>query len=370
MRWGGRRTPKVAKLERKGKLDRLLGAAAYSDPMVDRKGQVLDRGAPVRAAAIAALAGYEPAPGEDAPDLVPVFTKRLGDDSPEVVRAAAEALAQAGSPDAAWALVDALVATGPDTETRQAMLDALRACACPGIAERWCSQIVRERTDDLEEEDRGDLETLMEVDPVADPVQRVFETLAPYVTGQPGANGSSQRAETVLSWCLPATVVGLTAIVEVPDPTGAAIRLAGRSGDQEMLTPLARLLEHPSPDTRSQAALALGGLADTAAVLPLMGATSDPELRVRQSAIAALDGLGSAGVTAALAVMAHTATFPSESTNPALGGRPWARTLARLTERIRSGARARRLAGLVEARSQYQALVGRREEGPAGGDLD
>ena len=58
---GRRRTPKVDRLQRKGKLPALLEAARYSDRLVDRTGKVLDRGAPIRADAVRAGAAHLPA---------------------------------------------------------------------------------------------------------------------------------------------------------------------------------------------------------------------------------------------------------------------------------------------------------------------
>jgi HEAT repeat protein len=370
----GRRTPKVDKLQRKGRLARLLEAARYSDRLVDRTGKVIDRGAPVRADAVRALAAYRAPEGEEPPDLLPVFVERLSDESGQVARAAAAALAESGSLQAAWALVDLLAVRGPalDPATRQAVLDGLRTSGSTNLSEHWCMRVLETRAD-LTGSDQEDLEAVMDADASADPRASVFEVLAPDLIA-PDDPARAATAETILTWCLPATMPGLANLLGRHDVTEGAIRLAGRSGDQELLEPLIRLLEHPSPTNRSQAALALGELSDTAAVLPLMGATSDPDVHVRKSAIGALDMLGSAGVTAAVASMAHSASTGAEAASPALGGRTWRRTLARLTERSALGSRARRrispdpegdrYAGMLEARAQYEDLVHRPDRAP------
>ena len=366
MNWRGGRTPNVERLERKGKVARLVEAASYSDRMVDRNGHVFDRGAPVRAAALDALTRLPPEAGDSA-SLFSLFEERLHDPSPQVVQAAVRALTADASAEGAWALVDLLAATGPHmtTDTRHAALDALRATACPGISERWSRRVIDQRDGDLNELDRQDLMALMDADGTADPRQRVFEVLVPHIVGTPDQNGVAQRAETILIWCMPARVDGLTELFSRHDVSAAVIRVAGQAGDLSVLNPLIGLLEHPSPATRAQAAEALGNLCDTAAVLPLMGATSDSEITVRRAAVRALDTLGSAGVTAALAVFAHTATFGPRPEDRELGGGPWSRTLARLTERAGAAGWTRRLrrsegepgAALAEVRGRYEALV-------------
>ena len=373
---GRRRTPKVDRLQRKGKLPALLEAARYSDRLVDRTGKVLDRGAPIRADAVRALAAYEPAVGEEPPDLVSVFAERLEDGSAEVAQAAAAALGADGSRKAAWVLVDLLAERGPalDDRTREAVLQAVRECACAGISEHWCMRVVESGPGELTDSHRSDLLALMEADAAGDPRAHVFEVLAPAVSGAEDP-ARAAVAETILTWCMPGPVDGMADLLSRHDVTEAAIRLAGRSGDQALLEPLVRLLEHPEAAVRSESALALGELSDTAAVLPLMGATSDPDVRVRKNAIRGLDMLGSAGVTAAVATLAHSASVGPEAAPPALGGRPWRRTLARLTERSGLGNRAlrrlspesesERYAGMLEVRSQYEALV-QRPEPPAG----
>ncbi len=211
---------------------------------------------------------------------------------------------------------------------------------------------------------------------MANPRQQVFELLAPLIVGTHDEDGAARRAETILAWCMPANLDGIVELLR-HDVSSAVVRLAGQTGDQNVLNPLVGLLEHPSAELRTEAAEALGTLCDTAAVLPLMGATSDPDVAVRRAAVRALDSLGSAGVTAALAVFAHTATFanhagqpeqlnqPEQLERPPIGGRPWSRTLARLTERASASAWARKLRGdeprpmaaLDRARGSYEAML-------------
>lgn len=344
-----------------------MEAASYSDRMIDRSGQVFDRGAPVRAAALNALTVYQNDEVQGPGELLWLFMERLHDESPEVVRAAARALAANGSAEAAWALVDLLAQAGSGltADAREEVLDALRACACPGISERWSGKVVDIRDTTLDETDRQDLMELLEADAVADPRQGVFDELAPLVVGTSHEADAAKRAETILSWCMPARLDGLAALLEQHDVSGSVIRLAGESGDQNLLDPLVGLLEHPAPDARAQAATALGSLSDTAAVIPLMGATSDPDVEVRRAAINALESLGSAGVTAALAVFAHTAALGSKPDQPALTTGPWARTLSRLTERAAASEWARRLRGddedpmapLTRARGRYESML-------------
>jgi len=376
--WRGRRTPQVQKLQRKGDIRGLIEAASYRDELIDRRGQVFDRGVPIRVAALDALT-HQSVEREHWAELSTLFATRLRDDSPTVVRAAAEALAADGSAESAWAMVDMLAEAGPSLapDARVAVLDALRAGACPGISERWSGKVVDLRDTDLSERDRQDLIALMEADGVANPRQQVFELLAPLIVGIGDEHGAARRAETILTWCMPANLNGLEKLFAQHNVTPAVIRLAGQTGDQSLMTPLIGLLEHPSAEVRAEAAEALGTLCDTAAVLPLMGATSDPDIAVRRAAVHALDSFGGAGVTAALAVFARAAalSIPAGEPEPGpaeplerspLGGRPWSRTLARLTERASATAWARqlrgdgteRMAALDRARGRYRALLG------------
>ncbi len=89
----------------------------------------------------------------------------------------------------------------------------------------------------------------------------------------------------------------------------------------------------------------------------------------------ALDSLGSAGVTAAMALLVQAAgdrpAINAAEPAPAVGGERWMRTLGRLAERTGllargqrrlRGEEADRAAGLVGVRTRYEELV-------AGADL-
>ena len=239
-----------------------------------------------------------------------------------------------------------------------------------GVSERWCRTVLDSRPDQLEEADREDLMAVIEADSAPDPRREVFELLAPHLHEDPGASRRSAAAATILRWGMPASVPGLAEMLRSAGVPEAAIRLAGDSGDQTLVDPLVQLLEHPRPGVRSQAATALGALCDTGTVMALMAATTDSDVAVRKSAVTALDQLGSAGVTAALTFLAHATRqghLDGQAARPALNGRTWTRTLARLSERAGFGVRARqrmdddgpagRYAGLIEARARYESLM-------------
>ena len=292
-------------MQRKGDLEGLRRAAGYSDRMVDRKGGVLDRGAPIRAAAVRALATRERAEGEES--LVPLYTPLLDDPSPDVASAAAKALAAEGSAEAAQALVDVLALRGPslDDEVRLAVREAAAGYAYAGVSERWAAGVLDNRPESVDDRDREELLLLMGADAAVRPERGLFELLAARLAPDDYAPPEAVTAERIVGWCMPVEAGALAAVLERHTVPESAVRLAGLSGDQGLRDPLVRVLQHPHASLRREAADALGALCDTQAVLPLLDATTDPDLAVRKSAVAALDSLGSAGVTAAISVLAR-----------------------------------------------------------------
>ncbi len=376
--WSRRRLThkKVARLQNQGDVDGLRAAAAYADPIVDRDGKVLDRGAPLRAAAVRAL--QELAAGEDA-HLVGVCAQLLEDPSEDVVVAAADALAAEGSADACWALVDALAARGPalSPEVRESLRAGAVRSPYVGLSHRWAAHVVDLRPGSLDDQDHVELMALMEADDAANPVQRLFEVLWPELVPDGAEEGvAGHAAEQMLAWCMPASFDGLAGVLDRSDVPEGAVRLAGLSGDQSVRDPLVRLLGHPRASLRCEAAAALGLLCDTETVLPLLDATTDSDVRVRRSAVTALDALGSAGVTAAIAVLARSGRWQVGGQEAAqeLHGDTWLRGLGRLiglsgsrsAHRSR-GAGSARYAGLMEARARYQEVLAEGSDGQAPG---
>lgn len=302
MRLRGRGRPKLGKLRRDGDVEGLRRAASFKDVLVARDGRLIDKGVPVRVAALEALSKPE---GEE---ILPALIAALRDEAPEVRRAAVVALGKDGSSEAIGALVDFLATevAAEDPEVRRTALERVRASEWPGFSERWARKVRDSRNGSLTEADRETFTALLTSDSTAEPEQRVFDVLAPRV-GDDSPEGSGHACETVLSWCMPNRFHGMPALLEaerVPEPL---IRLAGRSGDQALLDPLTTLLRRSDSGLRREAAEALGALCDTRAVLPLLKATSDPELEVRRAAVAAFDSLGGAGVTAAMSLLVQEA---------------------------------------------------------------
>lgn len=364
--WPSRsRTPDVEKLRRDDDRSGLEAALDHTDPIVARDGGVIDRGAPVRAAALRALAEM------DSPE-VPALAGALSDESPGVARTAAEALATVGSQDAIDELVEFLAVKGravhPDV--RAAALQAVCASGHPGLTELWCRKVVEGRHGVLDDVDRREFAVIMGADAAEHPAQGLFDLLVPRLASNGAGPDRAGPAEAILSWCMPAELDQLVPVLASRDVPLAAVRLAGLSGSQALLQPLVELLEHDSKPVRREAVSALGALCDTATVLPLLGATTDPDVTVRRRAVIALDSLGSAGVTAAMALLVQAAgdrpaIAPAEPT-PAVGGDRWGRTLERLAERTGLLGRAQRrqrnrepdrYEGLIGFRTRYEALM-------------
>ena len=351
----------MAALERKGDVAGLRRAAGYSDRLVDRKGSVLDRGGPIRAAAVRALAAMQRAEGEE--PRVPVYAPLLEDQSHEVASAAAEALAADGSAEAAWALVDALATQGPslDYEVRAAVLEAALQYDYAGVTERWAYGVLEHRPESVDERDRDELMILMDADAAARPERGLFELLAARLAPDTDyAPPAAATAERILGWCMPVEAGALAGVLERPDVPESAVRLAGLSGDQALRDPLVRVLAHPQASLRREAADALGALCDTHAVLPLLDATTDPDVSVRKSAVRALDALGSAGVTAAISVLARAGRqeeLAGEEAAPEVPGETWLRGLRRLVSDRGRRTGGNRYNGLIEARDRYYEVV-------------
>ena len=336
-----RRTPDVQKLRRKGDLTGLQAALAHADPTIDRDGTVIDMGVSVRVAAVQALADIEAtrgtSGGPELPPEIPLWLAgALRDESHRVGSAAATALGTLGSRAVMDELVWFLAYEGRTAhpEVRTAALEAVCASTRPGLTELWCRKVVEGRRGRLDDTDRREFTELLAADTTDQVESRLQELLIPLL--EPDADGIERPrpAEAILSWCMPADVGGLARALEGHDVTEPAVRLAGLSGSQSLLEPLARLLEHPAPTVRREAVAALGELCDTATVLPLLGATTDPDVTVRRRAVAALDSLGSAGVTAAMAMLAQRGPALRSATErepaPDLVGEKWGRTLGRL----------------------------------------
>jgi len=346
-------------LQRKGDLEGLRRAAGYSDRMVDRRGGVLDRGAPIRAAAVRALATRERGPGEES--LVPLYTPLLDDPSPDVASAAAKALAAEGSAEAAQALVDVLALRGPslDDEVRLAVREAAVRYAYAGVSERWAAGVLDNRPESVDDRDREELLLLMGADAAVRPEQGLFELLAARLAPDDYAPPEAVTAERIVGWCMPVEAGALAAVLERHTVPEAAVRLAGLSGDQGLRGPLVQVLQHPRASLRREAADALGALCDTQAVLPLLDATTDPDLAVRKSAVTALDSLGSAGVTAAISVLAREGRqeVAGEESSPDVPGETWLRGLRRLVGERGRRSGGTRYNGLLEARDRYYEVV-------------
>jgi HEAT repeat protein len=372
----GRRTPNVGKLRRNKDVHGLEEALAYSDRVVGRDGTVLDQGVGVRLEAVQALIelGQEHLQASDRDtvdaEIVPLLSRGLMDGSERVGCAAAQGLGQLGTPVAIEELVDflALRPSAAQPEVRGVALDGVAASRCAGLTERWARKAL-ERLGSLNELDRRDLAVIIGADSAPDPEGDLQQLLLPKLEPDLPGLASTQPPEAILEWCMPADGRALEPLLTRDEVPEAAVRLAGVSGDQALLQPLVALLSHDKPTIRREAVSALGALCDTAAVMPLLLATTDPDVTVRRGAVSALDTLGSAGVTAAMALLSSSAGAPAEleeAEQPATkAGERWIRTLERMAERAFPGRGQRRLPAdgvdqmsrLVGIKTRYDALL-------------
>jgi HEAT repeat protein len=339
--WGG--TPDIDKLKRKGRVERLVRALGFEDVLTDRDGRVVDLGAGVRKAAVAALADVD---GEAARDGL---IAALRDPEEDVREAATWALRERRDPETVDPLVDAVTHwTAPEQAiSREHALEALLAIADPDMPRRVASGLLA-RPEELKEADRGILRRVTDAS-APDATRRAADSLVAVLAD----SSAAPRAREMLSCLAPVSVPPL--LDRLSDPTAAceAALALGLARDARAVAPLCDLLaSSAAPPVRAAAAWALGEIRHPRAVGALLDAAVDDDFSVRAQAASAFDRLGNVAVVLATnALSAHPqpngeaprsdalpqpsngARFAAELDDP-VGGRRVAPALRRLLGRL------------------------------------
>jgi HEAT repeat protein len=288
------RRPNVTALAGQDDLEGLISAASYQDVRRGNDGHALDRGAEIRADAVAALGelGHEAGNG--------TVTGALRDPSDDVRSAAVRVFYQRGE---VGALVQALGWLPADRGSSRALaLRALLELKAPGTAQSVIRALVwAPGVRPLAELDVALVHTLVQADTQADVANEVVEELLTALSDDREEVGD--RTEEVLLRLAPASVQGVIAELEGGRSPERAASLLGRTGDTRALEPLIEALDHRDISVRVEAASALGELREPAAVEPLLRATRDHNIDVRVQAGQALDALGTAAVVIGISAM-------------------------------------------------------------------
>lgn len=288
------RRPNVTALASQEDVEGLVSAAGFRDLVRNYDGNVLDRGAEIRAEAVLALGRL----GEEAGNGT--VTGALRDPSDHVRSAAVRVLYSRG--DVA-PLAQALGWLPPERGSSRALaLRALLELKKPGTATSVIRALVwapGERP--LADLDAALVHTLVQADTHADVANEVVQELLSALSDD--RDEVVERTEELLLRLAPASVQGVIAELEGGRSPERAANLLGRIGDTRALEPLIEALDHRDISVRVQAASALGDLRDPAAVEPLLRATRDHNLDVRAEAGQALDALGTAAVVIGMSAM-------------------------------------------------------------------
>lgn len=288
------RRPNVTALASQEDVEGLVSAAGFRDLARHHNGNVLDRGAEIRAEAVLALGRL----GEEAGNGT--VTGALRDPSDLVRSAAVRVLYSRGE---VAPLAQALGWLPPERGSSRALaLRALLELKQPGTATSVIRSLVwapGERP--LADLDAALVHTLVQADTHADVANEVVQELLTALSDD--RDEVVERAEELLLRLAPSSVQGVIAELEGGRSPERAAGLLGRIGDTRALAPLVEALDHRDVSVRVQAASALGDLRDPAAVEPLLRATRDHNLDVRAEAGQALDALGTAAVVIGMSAM-------------------------------------------------------------------
>ena len=278
----------VARLARRGDLDRLGKVLEERDLVKDRDGRMLDLAAPRRVEALEALAAID---DDRAGDLL---VAGLGDPEPRVRLAAVEALGRSGREQDAE-LVAALVRWQADiqTEERRAALALLRDQERPELAVALADGLLQAgqgRAVTL-----ADQEAIAALKPAGAPG---VEALCGRLIDRLGDDGV--RAQRLLESLGEPAAEPLIGALEGPHRV-AAVTALGTMRSARAVEALTGLVADTDSDTRAAAARALGEIRDPQAAEALLHLSLDTSPEVRDAAQEALERLGVAGLLAGFA---------------------------------------------------------------------
>jgi HEAT repeat protein len=289
-----RRRPRVDRLARRRKVDKLVEALSYEDPLIDRNGQRVDLGVDVRVAAVAALAEFDGDVAEAA------LLRALGDPDPAVRTAAARALPRRDPNRATEALLKAAAGwkqPSLSTARSQAISALTHLDVLPSAA--MYAQSALDAPGEPDEVDAAFLRRLARSDD-EDGLHSALDLLFRRL----GEEDVAPRAGQLLVRLAPESVLTLIEAVNDPARSAIAASFLGVTRDSRAVYPLSELLGNSGdPSSRRAAARALGEIQDPAAAEQLLVATEDPDFYVRREAQLAFNRLGNVGIAAVLGTM-------------------------------------------------------------------
>jgi HEAT repeat protein len=294
-----RRPPKVEKLKRKGKWERLTAALSYEDLITDREGNLHDLGIGVREAAATALAEA------DAREATDGLLRALEDPEERVRVAAVRGLGKRDEPRATEALLSAVTSwTGPEqADARGEALDGLTRLDDPEIP-RQAAELMLARSEELDDADGEVMKRLAEAGGRA--ARRA--TIDDLVRRLRRVSGTSLRVSTLLTWLGPDAVDALIEVLDDENAQHGAVLALGSIHDPRALDPLIALLRgSENPGVRRAAAWALGEIRDPVAADALLLATRDKDYEVRTMAGASFDNLGNVAVAVVMSGLVRSA---------------------------------------------------------------
>jgi HEAT repeat protein len=296
MKWArlfGVDKPNVKSLAKDGDVEGLIEAAGYRHVVRRVDGRSSDAGAPIREAAVVALARIG---GEQADETL---MRALGDPQDRVRCAAIAALYERGD-DASLALAAAHLRED-EGQALPAAFRALIELHKPGSTLRLVMAIVhREDERPLSETDAAILRALREAEgPESD--RDVVEMLVSALLDP--REDVAERAEDLLELLAPDSVDALIRELDLGLAPERAAAVLGRLKDARALESLVNGLRSDNAQVRAECCRALGELRDPAASEPLLAATRDKEHLVRAAAGAALDRIGTAAIAVGVAAL-------------------------------------------------------------------
>lgn len=292
------RRPNIARLARRGKVEKLIGALSYRDVLTTRRRQ-FDLGAPVRAEAARAL-------GEigDPSAIRPLTEVVMADRDPRVRTLAVLALDGSTDLDVLTALVNGVCTWHEPVyqaarDTAVAHIRHIPVGVAPELAR---ALIGRTHSRGLDEDEKW------VVREVIAPDEQKRQTCASMLVRWLGSDDDAiaQRAADAIVELAPCGTNVLLEALSESSLSARAAEVVARRRDRQALEPLTHLLRADSPATRKAAAAALGELRDPLAAEALIAASNDADGEVRMAAAEAIDKLGAFAVIASVSNMIGT----------------------------------------------------------------
>ncbi|MGH3340211.1 MAG: HEAT repeat domain-containing protein, partial [Propionibacteriaceae bacterium] len=288
-----------------GQVDGLVDATRYREIQTSIDGAPVDTGAPVREAAVLALAEADESGDRDV--IVERLSEALADPVDRVKCAAIMTLYRLGE---ASPLADALprLPTG-EGRARVTAGRALLALRAPGSSATLTKALLH-REDELAlgQADINLVATLIEEEGTPDALSAVIEIAIAGLDHQRSA--VAFRAEELIKRLAPESCDLLVVRLQTGRASHRVAVVLGRMKDSRAFPHLVTALVDPDPLVRRASCEALGELRDPAAAEALLVATRDSEYEVRARAGEALDRLGTAAIAVSVASLLRPLMAP------------------------------------------------------------